>query len=45
MSEVEQRALTDPELDIQELYNDVFIHPEPDFKVRGCDNFDYQISK
>ena len=45
MSEVEQRALTDPELDVQELYNNIYIDPEANFKVRGCDNFDYTIGK
>ncbi len=45
MSEVERRALTDPELDVQEVYNNIFINPEPDFKIRGCDNFSYHIGK
>ena len=45
MSEVERRALTDPELDVQELYNHVYYQPEANFKIRGCDNFNYQIGK
>jgi len=45
MSEVERRSLSDPELDIQELYNDVFKNPEENFKIRGCDNFNYHIGK
>jgi pyruvate dehydrogenase E1 component alpha subunit len=45
MTEVERRALSDPELDVQELYNDVFRNPEPNFKIRGCDNFSYHIGK
>jgi len=45
MTEVERRALTDPELDVQELYNNVYINPEPDFKIRGCDNFNYHVGK
>lgn len=45
MSEVEQRALSDPELELGELYNDVLRDPEADFKIRGCDNFHYTIGK
>ena len=45
MSEVERRALTDPELEVQELYNDVLYQPGPDFKIRGCDNFSWTTGK
>ena len=45
MSDVERRALTDPELDVQELYNHVYNQPEANFKIRGCDNFTYVASK
>lgn len=45
MMEVERRALSDPELDISEIYNDVIINPGSDFKIRGCDNFSYVIGK
>lgn len=45
MSEVERRALTDPELDVSELYNDVLVNPDPNFKIRGCDNFTYVVGK
>lgn len=45
MSEVERRALTDPELEVDELYNDIFYKPEPNYMVRGCDNFTYHVSK
>lgn len=45
MSEVEQQALSDPELEVGELYNDVLRDPEADFKIRGCDNFHYTIGK
>jgi len=45
MSEVERRSLTDPELDVNELYNDVYVNPEPDFKIRSCDNFTYHVGK
>lgn len=45
MSEVERRALTDPELEVSELYNDVYVNPDPNFKIRGCDNFHYHPSK
>jgi pyruvate dehydrogenase E1 component alpha subunit len=45
MSEVERRALTDPELEVDELYNDVYKSPEANFKIRGCDNFHYHPSK
>lgn len=45
MTEVERRSLSDPELDVQEMYNDILYKPEQDFKVRGCDNFTYTIGK
>lgn len=45
LADVEHRALTDPELDVGELYNNVYINPEPEFKIRGCDNFNYTIGK
>lgn len=45
MTEVERRALSDPELDVSEAYNDIIINPGDDFKVRGCDNFSYKIGK
>lgn len=45
VSDVERRALTDPELPVQELYNHVYVNPEPDFKIRGCDAFTYSPSK
>jgi len=45
MSEVERRALTDPELDVSELYNNVLVNPDPNFKIRGCDNFTYVVGK
>lgn len=45
MTEVERRALTDPELDVQEMYSNVLVNPESDFKIRGCDNFSYTTGK
>jgi len=45
MSEVERRALTDPELDVEEMYNDVYYKPEPNYMIRGCDNFSYHAGK
>ncbi len=46
MTEVERRALTDPELDVGELYNHVLVDPSPnDPKIRGCDNFTYVVGK
>ena len=45
MSEVERKALTDPELEVGELYNDVFYKPEPNFMIRGCDNFTFVQGK
>lgn len=45
MLEVERRALSDPELDVGELYNCVEKDPQADFKIRGCDNFHYTIGK
>jgi pyruvate dehydrogenase E1 component alpha subunit len=45
MSEVERRALSDPELDVSEMYNDVFVDPGPNNRIRGCDNFTYAIGK
>jgi len=45
MAKVEKQALEDPELPVEELYNDIFDQPEANYKVRGCDNFTYRISK
>jgi pyruvate dehydrogenase E1 component alpha subunit len=45
LSEVERRALTDPELDVMEMYNNVIVDPEPNSKIRGCDNFTYVHGK
>lgn len=45
MSQVERQALSDPELDIGELYNDVYANPGPDHKIRGCDNFTWVVGK
>jgi pyruvate dehydrogenase E1 component alpha subunit len=45
MIEVERRALSDPELDVTEAWNDVLYKPEADFKIRLCDNFSYVIGK
>jgi pyruvate dehydrogenase E1 component alpha subunit len=42
---VEKQAIEDPELNVDEMYNNVFINPEPNFKIRGCDNFTYKSSK
>ncbi len=42
---VEKQAVEDPELPVDEMYNNILINPEPNFKVRGCDNFTYRISK
>jgi pyruvate dehydrogenase E1 component alpha subunit len=38
-------ALKDPELSVDELFNDIYLHPDPNMKIRGCDNFEYAISK
>ncbi|XP_061197225.1 pyruvate dehydrogenase E1 component subunit alpha, mitochondrial-like isoform X2 [Saccostrea echinata] len=32
-----EQAKNDPEIPLEELYNNVYIKPEPDFMVRGCD--------
>lgn len=45
MIEVERRALSDPELDVSEAYNNIIVNPGPDFVVRGCDNFSDVIGK
>jgi pyruvate dehydrogenase E1 component alpha subunit len=45
MSVVERQALSDPELEVGELYNHVVQHPGPDFKIRGCDNFTWVNGK
>ena len=45
LAKVEKHAVEDPELAVDELYNDVYVNPEANFKVRGCDNFTYKISK
>jgi pyruvate dehydrogenase E1 component alpha subunit len=45
MLEVERRALSDPELDVGEMYNNILYKPDSEFKVRGCDNFTTVIGK
>jgi pyruvate dehydrogenase E1 component alpha subunit len=45
MAEVERRALSDPELDVGEMYNNIMYKPDSDFKIRGCDNFTTVIGK
>lgn len=37
VEEAAERAKTDPELPIDELYNNIYIQPPPDMKIRGCD--------
>ncbi|KAL8591281.1 Pyruvate dehydrogenase E1 component subunit alpha, somatic form, mitochondrial [Nucella lapillus] len=32
-----EKAKMDPELPLEELYNNIYIEPPPHFKVRGCD--------
>lgn len=34
-----ERAKTDPELPLEELYTHVYTQPPPDFRIRGCDSF------
>uniref|UniRef100_A0A8W8JG12 pyruvate dehydrogenase (acetyl-transferring) n=1 Tax=Magallana gigas TaxID=29159 RepID=A0A8W8JG12_MAGGI len=31
------QAKKDPEIPLGELYNNIYIHPDPDYTVRGCD--------
>ena len=31
------QAKKDPEIPLTELYNNIYIHPYPNFMVRGCD--------
>lgn len=45
MTEVERRSLTDPELNVSELYKDIFVNPDPNEKIRGCDNFSWTSPK
>lgn len=37
VDEASEKAKTDPELPVEELYNSLFIDPPSDLKVRGCD--------
>ena len=37
VDEASEKAKTDPELPVEELYNSIFIDPPSDLKVRGCD--------
>jgi pyruvate dehydrogenase E1 component alpha subunit len=32
-----EKAKTDPELPIEELYNHIIVDPPKDMKIRGCD--------
>jgi pyruvate dehydrogenase E1 component alpha subunit len=45
MSEVERQALTDPEPDVGEMYNNIYTQAGPDNRIRGCDNFTWTIGK
>lgn len=38
VDEASEKAKTDPELPIEELYNGIFIDPPSDLKIRGCDS-------
>ncbi|KAK7495031.1 hypothetical protein BaRGS_00013671 [Batillaria attramentaria] len=37
VNEAAEKAKTDPELPLSELYTHIYHQPEPDMKVRGCD--------
>ena len=37
VDEASERAKTDPELPVEELYSSLFIDPPSDLKIRGCD--------
>lgn len=45
LSQVEKQAIEDPELPVDELYNDVLVQPPANFKIRGCDNFTWRHFK
>lgn len=45
MTEVERRALTDPELDVSEAYNNITVNPDQNELIRGCDNFSWHVGK
>lgn len=32
-----EKAKTDPELPLEELYTNIYVQPPSDMKVRGCD--------
>jgi len=38
VAEAAELAKTDPELDVSELYTNIFVDPPTDMKVRGCDD-------
>lgn len=37
VDEAANKAKSDPELPLQELYNAIFVDPPADMTVRGCD--------
>ena len=38
VDEASERAKTDPELPLEEMYNSVYIDPPSNLKIRGCDS-------
>ena len=37
IADAAERAKTDPEIPLNELYNKIYYQPPPDYSVRGCD--------
>ena len=37
VDDASDKAKTDPELPVEELYNSVFIDPPSELRIRGCD--------
>ena len=45
VDEAADKAKTDPEIPLEELYNHIVIDPPSDMKVRGCDPTIHVTSK
>lgn len=37
VTEAEKQAIADSEPPLEDMFNHIYINPEPDFKVRTCD--------
>ena len=37
VTEAEKQAIADSEPPLEDMFNNIYINPQPDFKVRTCD--------